>query len=570
MRICPYCGSPVEDDSLFCGNCGAALSAPQAGPQDKVFCPACGEKLPANSAFCPNCGAAVRSAPAAKKPAAGGRLNPRIIGIAAAAVAVIALAAMAIKFIPGLFSSPARKFISYQEDLFMAEFLSGVESGVDRFGSGSFSTDLTVTASVDNPSIDYYLADSAINLGVDWKKNSMVASGELVLMGSSVFSGTATYDNGQFGFLLPQADNTYYVMDLEEVARNLFDADLDLDGLGMPEISGRQWRSLAEAYLDIVYSTVNDGNVTVEKDRSVRLSGLGGSFTGTVYTFKPTAEDIEGMLLRLADRLEDDKDLRELILQLSGAGAMIELLDGYDPYGGYNPEDELDKALLDFASELRREAMWIGQDVEDSGFTWSLAVEGSNVRQIRVSAQNGSSALVYEAEGAESDGRTELIYMISYGDRQDLAERSYTRKGNHYDGRITVTGSYGESVTLTCEIDAGKTSVFGIPYGEYRLSVPGEDFSVSMTVADGDRGGVDHTVTVRADSFYYGFSRMKLNINATDRSSVSRPGQSPVDISGYTEWEFEELFDGLGEALVDELLYNFPLFGFGGYSSYGW
>lgn len=583
MRTCPYCGNPVDDNAAFCPNCGAAVSAPRAEAQAPGFCPNCGEKLSAGSAFCPNCGGAIQSAaaptaapalvPAPQKPASGGKLAPRIIGISAAAVAVIALAAVAIKFLPGLFSSPAKKFLSYQQDLFVSELLSGMERGLDRYGSGSFSTDLTVTASVDDSSIDYYLADSAVKLGIDLEKNSMVASGELVLMGTPVLSGTATYDNGQLGFLLPQADNTYYVMDLEEVAQNLLGVDLDLDDLGAPEISGKQWRSLIEAYLDIVYSTVNDDNVTVEKDKSVRLSGLGGSFTGTVYTFKPTADDIEDMLIRLADRLERDKDLRDLILQLSGAEALAQLT-GYDPYGydpyGYSFEDELDEALLDFADELRREAVWIGQDVEDSGFIWTLGVEGNNVRQIRISFQNGSNAVVYEADGTESNGRTELVYAISYGDRQNLVERSYTKKGDNYDGRISVTIPYESTITVTYKIDRSKTSVFGIPYGEYRVSIPEEDFSASMTVAANAKGGVDHTVMIRMNSYYYDFSRVTLNINATDRSSVSKPSQRAVDISDYSEQELEVLFYDLGydlgQALANELIYNSVLSDF----LYGW
>ena len=583
MRICPYCGSPVEDDALFCTNCGANVSAPQAAPQqDPAFCPNCGARLPAGSAFCTNCGANVRSAPAPAAQKPGGRMTPRIIGISAAAVAVIALAA-AIWLIPNLFASPDKKFISYQAELFIDALLSELESGANRYGSGSFSTDLTVTASVDDASINGYLDGSSVNLGIDLKKDTAVVGGELVLMGSPVLSGTVTYDDGQLGFLLPQADNTYYVMDLKKVAKNLFGVDLDPDSMKTPEISGKQWRALIEAYLDVVYATVNKDNVTEEKGRDVRLAGLGGSFTGTVYTFTPTAEDIEDMLIRLADRLESDKDLRDLILQMSGAATLAEMADNYGYYSdyGFSLEDELDRALLDLAGELRDEAEWIGLDVEDSGFSWSVAVEGKTVRQIRISVQDGSvqdgiNAVVYEAEGAESDGRTELIYMVSGRNRQNLVERSYTRKGNEYDGRVTVTLPYEPTVTVTYKIDRGKTSVFGIPYGEYRVSVPEKDFSASMTVAAGANGGVDHTVTVRMNGlhfgyYYYDISRLQVTVNATDRSSVKKPSQRAVDISDYSEWELEDLLYGLGEDIGETLVSQFyNSFLFGGGFGYGW
>ena len=658
MRICPYCGKPADDSARFCAACGASIPAPQAA-QETVFCPNCGEQLPANSPFCLNCGASLLSPaadrqpheqqpysqppygqqpygqqpydgqqpysqpsygqqpygqqpygqqpygqqphgqpPADKKKAGGSGRKPLIIGIAAAAVAVIALAAVAVlKLVPGFRTTPSQQFISYQEDLFLSGLLSGLEGEMDRFGSGSFSSDLTVTASVDNPDINYYLAGSSVRLGVNQGKDGTVIGGELILMGSPLLNVTATYEDGQFGFLLPQADNVYYVMDLEKAVKNLTGEDIDLDGPDAPEVSGKQWRALIEAYLDVVYATVTDKNVTMEKGVSVSLPGLGGSFTGTVYTFRPAAEDIENMLIRLAGRLENDKDLREVLLQLSGAEALIELMDGYEPYVGYSIEDGLDQALLELAGELRSEAGRIGRSVEESGFAWTLAVEGDTVRQISLSVDNGSSAVVYEAKGAEAAGRTELIYAVSNGSTMELVEHSYTKNGDVCSGRVTVTAgggsgssdgysSYSEGIfTLDYRMDRGKTSVFGIPYGEYSISVhdPYESANVSfsLTVAAGANGGADHTLVIDlGDDFYYdnGFSKVSLTVNATDRSSVSKPGQAPVDISNYSEDELEELVYSIGFALGYELASdpNSPLypFLFGGFGSsapaYGW
>ena len=602
MRICPYCGSPTDDDSRFCGNCGAALPVYSSAERQPFFCPNCGEKLTADSAFCPNCGTAVQRmatptppltqmpqqqmppqmppAPA-KKTAAGGKIKPCFIGIAAAVVVVIALVAVAVKIVPGLFSTPDKQFISYQKDLFTTELLSAMEGGLNRYGSGSFSTDMTITASVDNPDINSYLANFSINLGIDLKKDSLVASGELVLMGSPILNATATYDDGKFGFLLPQADNNYYVIDLEKVIKNLSGEDVDLGAPELPEISGKQVRSLTEAYLDLVYSTITKDNVTMEKDKNVRLSGLGSSFTGTVYTFTPTAEDIENLMTRLAARLEKDKDLRDLILQMIGSEAMVQLMDDYIP-SGYSLEDELDEALLEAAKELRNEAQRIGRQVEDSGFTWVLAVEGNTVRQIRLSVQNPfswfSGDLVYEAEGAESSGRSELVYLTNGDVTMNVLEHSYTKNGNIYNGRVSVydysdSGSYHayvNTLTIDYRMDRGNTSVFGIPYGEYSLTIDsyGETLSVSLKVADGAGGGVDHIFSINADSRYFNhmFSRLSLTINATDRSSVKKPSQRAVDISDYSEEELYDLFYGIGYALGNELIYNSPLARF----LYGW
>ena len=532
---------------------------------------------------------------AGKKAAGGSKLSPRVIGIAAAAVAVVALAVAAVlKLIPGITSTPSQQFISYQEELLLSRLLSGLESGVDRFGSGAFSTDLTVTASVNDPDINSYLANSSVRLGLDLGKDSMVAVGELVLMGSPILNGTVTYDGGRLGFLLPQADNTYYVADLEKAFKSLTGEDIDLGG--PPEqtgISGKQWRALVQAYLDIVYATVTDENVTVEKGAGVSLPGLNDSFTGTVYTFRPTAKDVENMLVRLAGHLENDQDLREVItLMLLPASPFVNNASYYGS-GGYSLEDELDQAILKFAGELRRKAAGIGRDVENSGFLWTLAVEGDDVRQIRISVENDNAAIAYETRGTESSGRTELLYTVSYAERQNLLEHTYTRNGDTEQGRVSVTvgdGYYADSyisventVALDYRMDRGKTSVFGIPYGEYTLSVTeyGQTNSIGLTVAAAANGGVDHTFTVKLDDdnyyYRYGFKQASLTVNATDRSTVSKPSQSPVDISDYSEAEFEELFYRLGFALGEDLARqvlsnpNSPLFPFlfGG-SGYGW
>ena len=581
MRICPYCRSSVDDNSKFCIKCGAAISAEKQPGQNVSFCPTCGERLSARSAFCPTCGTAVqrRATPtSARKPATSGGVKPRVIGIAAASVAaVVAIVVAVIMFLPGRSSAPAQQFLSYQEELFMNDFLADLSSGLDRYNSG-FSSDITITASVDDSMINAFLADASINLGVDLKDNSLIASGDLVLFGSSIFGGTVTYDNGTVGFLLPQVDDSYYVMDLQQVIRNLSGENIDFGALQMPDISGQKMRSLIEAYLDIMYSTVTENNVTVEKNKSVSLPGLGGSFTGTVYTFKPTAKDIENMIVKLANHLESDKDLRELIMQLVGSEAMAPFMGVYG--SGYSLEDELDEALLELAGEMRSEAQQIGREVENSGFTWTLAVEGKNVRQICISTDAGANAFAYEAQGTEASGRTELIYVTSYGTKQDLVERTYTKTGDTYEGRIIVNGGTGEyydyytdsyisyenKLTLDYKLDNSKTSVLGIPYGEYSISVTdyGETNSVSLTVAAGANGGVDHTISIFMDDdyySYYGISRLDLTINATDHSTVSKPNQRPVDISNYSEQELEALFESIEEKLEYELIYNSPLAG---------
>ncbi len=69
---CPSCGAPLDEDSVFCANCGAPVTppVPAARPVDRM-CPACGAPLDEDSAFCANCGAPVTAPAPAEEPAGG-------------------------------------------------------------------------------------------------------------------------------------------------------------------------------------------------------------------------------------------------------------------------------------------------------------------------------------------------------------------------------------------------------------------------------------------------------------------------------------------------------------------
>lgn len=47
MKTCPFCGSPVKEEDIFCNQCGKSLVQ---------YCPNCGEQIEINAAFCRECG----------------------------------------------------------------------------------------------------------------------------------------------------------------------------------------------------------------------------------------------------------------------------------------------------------------------------------------------------------------------------------------------------------------------------------------------------------------------------------------------------------------------------------
>ena len=73
-RVCARCGAPLEEDQLFCINCGAKVEE-MAEPvqqetgnavqeeyrqpepvQNKILCPNCGKEVKPGQKFCTSCG----------------------------------------------------------------------------------------------------------------------------------------------------------------------------------------------------------------------------------------------------------------------------------------------------------------------------------------------------------------------------------------------------------------------------------------------------------------------------------------------------------------------------------
>lgn len=62
IKTCPVCGTPLEEDMVFCVGCGSRIEKPEGTvtesnvPETK-FCINCGSKIPKVASFCTKCGA---------------------------------------------------------------------------------------------------------------------------------------------------------------------------------------------------------------------------------------------------------------------------------------------------------------------------------------------------------------------------------------------------------------------------------------------------------------------------------------------------------------------------------
>ncbi len=594
MKTCPNCGASMTDEEIFCGSCGERYQEPSAAPAS--FCPNCGEPIPAGSTVCPNCGGAEGGSPAEPAASAGGYEAPQpawepgatvplssvpgytappagkkarkvpkgaIIG-AAAAVAVIGIVVAAVVLMNTLFAPPAKKFVSFQRQTVVDPVVNGVGVLSDTLNDlSTLSTDFTISASSGSRMIDRYLEDTSVGLQVNLGGDTRMVGADLTLLGSQVASGVMTYRDGTLGVYVPELDEHYYTADLMKLAEASGMADTsDLEGLNDLQFTKLPTETLKRAlntYLDIVLSTVTDENVTKEDSSVRRYVVEKGKTDATVYTFEPTAQDVEEMLLRLADAMEEDQVLHDLVRECLGRNEAFlnSLLAEQSEFDSYS--QMLDEGLSYGAEALRDYAADCGEAVEDAEFRWVVAVSGGKV--ILNSIQFGGGDYQINLEFGDGAMAFYLYDEPSYKEYRvvrNVVELTYSEERGLFSGELTYApSSDSESAGIRfSDVDLKKTSILGIPYGEYRTDIPSSGApEIRFTVQAAD-GGSDHILSL--DDIPIGGESQDLDliIHTTDRAStLSVPKASRVDISDYDPEELQDLFYDLSSEAQD-LLYD--------------
>ena len=558
MKNCPHCGNVVSDNAAFCNACGKPLSAAPA----EVFCPTCGEKISGGGGFCPNCGTTLNAPrkPAPKKKSKSPR-SKRSLGLIAAAAAVVALVVLIIAVVPSLFSSSASTFVSTQAD-FVADRLAAVETVTEQVKKG-FSSDLTISAEVDNDEIQEYLDGTSIVLKVDATQESLLTAVEAVFMGSPVLSGTVTLDKEQVGIYAPDLDDTYYVMDLAAILELADIDDIDMDAVNSlegVELPIAETEELLNKYIKILSGAITKDNLTVEKNQTVKYGELSGKTEKcTVYTFEPTAEEIEEVLLQVAEELEGDKKLRKLFEDLFENEVIAQYLEDYA--FDDDPMDVIEEALDTIVEGLEDNAADIGEAIEDMGFVWTMAVKGKDVLLIEIEIKEYEEVYAYEYK-ATDDKVEEIVYASSYDTVDFCISNKYKIDGKVYDGKIAYDDGW-DAYEISYEIEPEKVSTLGLPCGEYEFSLDYMELKLEVTEAD---KGFDHTVTIEGEDLYYEtdgmISKVQVTVNATDKSSAKKPSGTKEDISDYDEDELYELVMSFSDELQELVMDQFgDLFG---------
>lgn len=567
MKNCPNCGQEVQDEEKFCEHCGEKLegaetvSAEAGATGAETSAAAESSELGANADHAVSAATAATAATATEaaptepqasytyaqtlEEAPAGKKGMKLL-IPVVAV-IILLCAGFFAFGKKLFSggvalSAEQKFLHYQEKYLQDKMDAMVALGFINEDLKQ-SSDMTLTGEIEgSDEMNKYLKDSQIQLkyDMDAEKNSFIVNLSAKVMGTDLLEGFADYRDGKIGFAIPVADEHYYRGDLKTIMKNLTEQDIVAPDLKKSAENRKRLAEISKKYGDLLVGSMNKDNLTVEK-KEFTLENLKEKYTGEVYVFKPTEEDLKNFYEKLADTVEKDSDLESLLEDVYATSTWDSALGMGD---AETPKDQ----LSELAKEIRDNAADTAKEMADNEFQWQIAVVDGDLRQVLLSTKDDSFSL----EIAKKDKTvTEQINVVSSSSENMYLKNSYSVKDKMLEGSISGGNGVLDVKALEYKIDTTKHSAL-MPYGTYIVEDPtGMGAKLTLTVSDGEKGSSDHEIVVEGlQNYYMPFSSAKINLNTTKTGTATLPKEEEVDISNYSQEDFDKLSETIGNGLA--------------------
>lgn len=561
MKNCPNCGQEVQDEEKFCEHCGEKLegaetvSAEAGATGAETSAAAESSELGANADHAVSAATATEAAPVEPQAsysyaqtleeAPAGKKGMKLL-IPVVAVIILLCAgffAFGKKLLSGgVALSTEQKFLHYQEKYLQDKMDAMVALGFINEDLKQ-SSDMTLTGEIEgSDEMNKYLKDSQIQLkyDMDAEKNSFIVNLSAKIMGTDLLEGFADYRDGKIGFAIPVADEHYYRGDLKTIMKNLTEQDIVAPDLKKSAENRKRLAEISKKYGDLLVGSMNKDNLTVEK-KEFTLENLKEKYTGEVYVFKPTEEDLKNFYEKLADTVEKDSDLESLLEDVYATSTWDSALGMGD---AKTPKDQ----LSELAKEIRDNAADTAKEMADNEFQWQIAVVDGDLRQVLLSTKDDSFSLEIAKKGKEV---TEQINVVSSSSENMYLKNSYSVKDKMLEGSISGGNGVLDVKALEYKIDTTKHSVL-MPYGTYIVEDPtGMGAKLTLTVSDGEKGSSDHEIVVEGlQNYYMPFSSAKINLNTTKTGTATLPKEEEVDISNYSQEDFDKLSETIGNGLA--------------------
>lgn len=554
MKFCANCGQQLPDDAGFCPMCGTRAN-PAASNQDSG-CRQPEEPVqpvqpdqpeePAqpvqpdqpDTGYTPSYGNPEPRAPRAK---ISGKM---LAGIISAVVAVaVVIAVVVTVFASGdyiaLMPDSVNKLEACEKNMFRTVYDFSEEiADPDGIVSSTNALSFKKTDLIDDSTVEYILKQLEFDFEIALEKDGYLICLEPGFSGNTLTSVYLRRDKKSIGICVPDFEKKLFRINYDDLGE-ILDTDEELD------LRAFDSKDIKKTLLDVVgifCGIANEGNTEITKN--VKLSIFGGDDTCKVslYTIKPTGDDVYAVICRLIDYVENDKD-----------SYLYQIVNAYCMRDGSLYDD-----VSEFFDCLRDEAVEISDFFDEHEITIEIAVKGKDIVMQRVITESA-----YEGEGGSAFGcfmrrkgkeirimAFEGYYDNSFDSVDDNLEYSSvcdieaTFSGKKLEGEGVVKNiDYNETYAeLSFELDFGSRSPLGLYCGSLELHLIDEDITISLDV-DKDGDTTEHDFKVVADGETFSFL-----IESTEGTDVSLPKNTKeVDLTSE-----EDIQD-----FVDEFVYDY-------------